>query len=292
MIPNSFDYVRPESLTGALATLKRHGDSAKLLAGGHSLLPSMKLRLAAPATLIDINSLAELHGISATQTEVVIGAATTHATIEHDPLLARLTPLLPIVAATIADATVRNRGTLGGALAHGDPSADWPAAMMAANATFDVAGQTDARSIPADRFFRGLFDTALQPDEILIAVRMPIHQAARVAYRKFRHPASGYAVVGVAVVLENANGTVRAGRIAITGFATNAYRLVAAEQLLPGYTGEPQHTAAIVAAAFNGPAPLEDSFANADYRLQLARTLLRRALADAIAGPDRGGCDR
>ncbi|WP_280155798.1 xanthine dehydrogenase family protein subunit M [Piscinibacter sp. XHJ-5] len=281
MIPSAFDYVRPDSLSDALALLARHRDAAKPMSGGHSLLPMMKLRLAAPDLVVDVNELGELHGITVGRNEVVVGAATTHATLEHHPEVAAALPLMPVVACQIADATVRNRGTLGGSLAHADPSADWPAAMLAQNAVFEVAGSSGSRSIAARDFFKGLFETALQPGELIVAVRIPVAANTRVAYRKFRHPASGYAVVGVAVVLDYDKGRCGGGCIAITGFADHAFRAERAEAELSKHVGEPSHIERLLDLAFDGVAPIEDRFADAEYRLQLARTMLRRALADA-----------
>lgn len=286
MIPSAFDYIRPGSLAEAMARLAELGDGAKLISGGHSLLPMMKLRLAAPATLIDIAALAELRGIDIGTGEVAIGAATTHAEIEHHPGLGATLPLLPRVAGLIADPAVRNRGTLGGSLAHADPSADWPAAMLALDATIDVVGAQGARSIAAGTFFRGLFETALKPDEIVVRVRIPVVGQRREAYRKFRHPASGYAVVGVAVVLSFEGQRCSGGRIAITGFTDHAFRPGAAEAALAGYAGLPEQTQRLVDLAFDGATALEDRFADAAYRTQLGRTLLRRALADATLASD------
>lgn len=287
MIPSAFDYHRPASLAEALVRLAEAGEGAKLLSGGHSLLPMMKLRLAAPATLIDIAALPELRGITIGADAVDIGAATTHAEIEHHPGLAAALPLLPRVAGLIADPTVRNRGTLGGSLAHADPSADWPAAMLALDATLDVAGPQGVRSVAAGAFFKGLFETALRPDEVVVRVRIPVGGQRREAYRKFRHPASGYAVVGVAVVLHDEGPRCSGGRIAITGFADRAFRATAAEAALAGYAGLPEQTQRLAELAFEGVTALEDRFADAAYRTQLGRTMLRRALADAAADPKR-----
>lgn len=283
MIPSAFDYVRPGSVAEALGQLAQGGEGAKLMSGGHSLLPMMKLRLAAPSILIDISALAELQGISVGADEVVIGAATTHAQLEHHAEVARALPLIPAMAHLIADPPVRNRGTIGGALAHADPSADWPAAMLALDATIDVTGPRGSRAIAADAFFKGLFETELGPDEVLVRVRIPVAPDRRMAYRKFRHPASGYAVAGVAVVLDFASGRCGGGRIAVTGFAEHAFRAHLAEAALAGYAGQPDQTERLLALAFDGVVPLEDRFADAGYRTQLARTMLRRALADAIA---------
>ena len=283
MIPSAFEYVRPSSLSEALAQLAQGGDGAKLMSGGHSLLPMMKLRLAAPGTLIDIAELPELQGIMIGTNEVVIGAATTHAQLEHHAELAEALPLLPGIAGLIADPTVRNRGTIGGSLAHADPSADWPAAMLALDATVEVIGSKGERSIPAASFFKGLFETDLRSDEIVVRVRVPAGSNQRGSYRKFRHPASGYAVVGVAVVLAYEANRCSGGRIAVTGFSAHAFRAKAAEAALAGYAGQPEQTELLIGLVFNGTSPLEDRFADADYRTQLGRTMLRRALADVIS---------
>jgi carbon-monoxide dehydrogenase medium subunit len=283
MIPAAFDYVRPTTLLAAIAALKQYGAVAKVLAGGHSLLPMMKLRFASPDVLIDVNELSELKGIRFSEGEVAIGAATTHAALEHHGQIAASLPLIALLAPQIADPTVRNRGTLGGAIAHSDPTADWPAAMLALDAVFDLAGPEGERSIAAEDFFKGLFETALGSEEILVRVRIPLKNGARASYRKFRHPASGYAVVGVAVVLHMNGERCIGGRIAATGFADHAFRAKVAEAMLAGYDGQPQHSDRIVEQAFKDVVPLEDRFADAEYRLQLARTMLRRALGDAAA---------
>ncbi|CAN7482295.1 xanthine dehydrogenase family protein subunit M [Variovorax sp. LjRoot290] len=283
MIPSAFEYIRPRSLSEALAQLTHGGDGAKLMSGGHSLLPMMKLRLAAPGTLIDIAELPELQGIMIGASEIVIGAATTHAQLEYHAELAEALPLLASIAGLIADPTVRNRGTIGGSLAHADPSADWPAAMLALDATIEVVGPKGERSIPAASFFKGLFETDLRPDEIVVRMRIPAGSSRRGAYRKFRHPASGYAVVGVAVVLAYEANRCSGGRIAVTGFSAHAFRANAAETALAGYAGQPDQTERLIDLAFTGASPLEDRFADADYRTQLGRTMLRRALTDVMS---------
>jgi len=286
MIPRSFEYYRADSISSALAAIQKHGDHAKLILGGHSLLPMMKLRLAAPELLIDINELTELRGVTISPTSVRIGAATTHAEIEHNRDLAAAVPLLPLVASVIADPAVRNRGTLGGSLAHADPSADWPSAMLALGATIEVRGPRGARRVPATDFFLGLFHTALEPDEILVGVDIPVCPKHRCAYRKFRHPASGYAVVAAAVVLEMEAGgqTVRSGSIGITGYADHAFRATAAESLIRGLKRNAQTSLDQVAqTVFQGVEPLEDRFADADYRLQIGTTMVRRALTVSLS---------
>jgi carbon-monoxide dehydrogenase medium subunit len=282
MIPAAFDYVRPQTLPAAIAALAQGGETAKLIAGGHSLLPMMKLRFAQPGLLIDINELSELKAINVLATEVEIGATTTHATLEHDPQIAAVLPLMAAMAPQIADAAVRNRGTLGGAIVHSDPTADWPAAMLALDAMFDLEGPSGKRSLAAEDFFKGLFETALGHQEILTRVRIPTRQGTRVSYRKFRQPASGYAVTGVAVVLFMQGDRCTGGRIAATGFGDHAFRAKAAEAMLAGYDGQPEHGERIVELAFEGATPVEDRFADAEYRLQVGRTMLRRALVDAL----------
>jgi aerobic carbon-monoxide dehydrogenase medium subunit len=246
----------------------------------------MKLRFAQPAMLIDINELEELKGISIGRTEVVIGAATSHATLEHDPQIAASLPLMTIVAPLIADATVRNRGTIGGAIANSDPTADWPAAMLALDATFQVAGPHGERSVAAGGFFKGLFETTLESQEILTHVHIPLRQGTRVGYRKFRHPASSYAVVGVAIVLHMKGRVCIGGRIGVTGFADHAFRAKRAEELLAGFDGGVESAKRIAEHAFDGTVPVEDRFADADYRVQIGRTMLHRALADAWRASD------
>jgi len=286
MIPAAFDYLRPNSLKDAIVALDAHGEDGKLIAGGHSLLPMMKLRFAQPAVLIDINELEELKGISIGRTEVVIGAATSHAALEHDPQIAASLPLLAIVAPLIADATVRNRGTIGGAIANSDPTADWPAAMLALDAVFQVTSSHGERSVAANDFFKGLFETNLGPQEILTHVRIPQRQGTRVSYRKFRHPASSYAVVGVAVVLHMKESACVGGRIGVTGFADHAFRANRGEALLAGFDGGTKSPERIAEQAFEGIVPVEDRFADADYRIQIGRTMLRRALTDAWRASD------
>lgn len=230
-----------------------------------------------------MNELSELHGITIGADEVVIGAATTHATLEHHAELGEALPLIPMVAHQIADPTVRNRGTLGGSLAHADPSADWPAVMLALGAFIEVMGPAGARTISIQDFFVGLFETTLGVGEVIVAVRIPRRVATRVAYRKFRHPASGYAVVATAVVLDVEDGRCTGGRIAVTGFADHPFLAWRAAAMLPGYTGAPEEAVRLLDAAFGETVALEDRFADAEYRTQLGHTMLRRALMDALA---------
>lgn len=287
MIPSAFDYVKPASLSAALQEIARLGEEGRLMAGGHSLLPMMKVRLSSPGTLIDIGGLEELKGIQVKEDEVFIGATTTHAALEHHADLARALPLIPMVAHQIADPTVRNRGTIGGALANADPSADWPAAMLALDATIETISAQGKRAIPVDAFFKGLFETELRSNEVIVGIRIPLKPGLHGAYRKFRHPASGYAVAGVAVALFFEGKHCSGGRIAVTGFSSHPFRAKRAEAALAWYDGGPQQTERLLDMAFPEIPPLEDRFADAEYRTQLARTMLRRALSDATL--DRPG---
>lgn len=282
MIPAAFDYTRVGSLASAIALMQGHAGNAKLLAGGHSLLPLMKLRLASPALLIDIGDVPELQDVVIRDGEAIIGAGVRHATLEHDSALAVAVPLLPLVAKTIADPAVRNRGTLGGSLAHADPSADWPAAMLALNASLEIVGPAGTRNLSADKFFKGLFQTDLRPAEVIVSIHVPASQNARAAYKKFRHPASGYAVVGVAVVLEVTQGRFARASVGVTGYADHAFRATGAEACLVGLgTDEPLES--VLDKAFEGIDALEDGFADSAYRRQIGRTMLRRALGEALS---------
>ena len=284
MIPYEFDYVRPKTVADAVALLSEHPD-ARLLAGGHSLLPVMKLRLAAPAMLIDIARIAELKEIVLQDDRAFIGAAVTHAELEADPRLRLAVPLFAKVAKVIADPTVRNRGTLGGSLVNADPSADWPAAMLALDAEMEIVGPRGSRRVPAASFFEGVMASAVRPDELLTRIIVPVPAPLQTAcgYRKFRHPASGYAVAAAAVVLHYDGGRCVGGRIGITGVADTAFNARGAEALLGvGFEGRSEQTRDIAAAAVAGIVALNDSFADSAYRLQLAKIMVKRALADAL----------
>ena len=287
MIPAAFEYYAPKTLKEATGLLQQHGDAAKLLAGGHSLLPMMKLRLATPQVVIDLGGLSELQGIRASDGVITIGALATHYALESSDLLKKASPLLPEVAAQIGDIQVRNRGTIGGSLAHADPAADWPAAILAMSAelvALNTAGKE--RVIKAREFFTGLFETALQPDEILTQIRVPA-LAARTgtAYQKVKQPASGFALVGVAARLTvGANGKCEHVALAITGLAASPFRAEAAEAAMRGQTVNAESIAAAAKLAAEGVNdPLEDIHASGEYRCHLARVHARRALERAWA---------
>ena len=265
MIPAPFDYARPATLDEALGLLAKHGDDAKLLAGGHSLLPAMKLRLAQPKMVIDIGRLPDLRYIRREAGRLAIGALTTHYDLESSAELKQSCPLLPEVAASIGDVQIRNRGTIGGSLVHADPAADWPAAIMALDAEMEIAGPQGRRTVKAGEFFVDILQTAVGPGEILTAIRVP-QTSARVAYEKFAQKASGFAICGVAVA-EN--------RVGITGVAAKAYRAVAVEQALAaGRTDAADR-------AVDGVDVLGDIHASSEFRAHLARVHTRRALERA-----------
>lgn len=280
MIPTAFDYESPRTLSEALALLASR-EEAKILAGGHSLLPAMKLRLTAPATLIDLGRIAGLSYIRDAQTQVAIGAMTTHAAVAASKLLRETSPLLAEAAECIGDVQVRNRGTIGGSLAHADPAADYPAAILALDAELVATSASGERVIAARDFFTGLFTTALRPNEILTEVRIPKTLGAGTAYKKFSHPASGFAVVGVAAVVKLRGEKIESAAVGITGATASAFRARAVERALRG-----KPATAIAPAAQHAAHSIEalgDTYASAEYRQHLARVYTRRALEEAVA---------
>ncbi len=265
MIPAPFDYVAAESPADAVSLLDRFGEDAKLLAGGHSLLPMMKLRLAAPAVLIDIGRLTELIGIRAEGDELVIGAATPHATLATSALVKADAPLLAHSASQVGDPQIRHRGTIGGSLAHADPAADLPMALVALGGSVDVLGQGGRRNVTADDLFAGFFETSLDPGELIAAVRVPRSPGIAWGYQKFVRRANDWAIVGVAAT---------GGRIALANMGPTPLRALAAEQALAD--GASPAEAAELAA--EGTEPGEDVHADREYRRHLARVLTKRAI--------------
>jgi aerobic carbon-monoxide dehydrogenase medium subunit len=266
MIPAQFEYVAADSAAHAISLLTEHGDDAKLLAGGHSLLPMMKLRLATPELLIDIGALSELAGVRADGDELVIGATTRHADLAASELARAEAPLLAYAAAQVGDPQIRHRGTIGGSLSHADPAADLPMALVAVGGSVVLQGPTGTRSVAADDFFEGYFETAMRPDELLIEVRVPRRPGVPWGYQKFVRRANDWAIVGVAAV---------DGRIALANMGPRPLRAIAAEQALAA--GATAAEAAVYAA--EGTSPGEDMHADREYRRHLAQVLTRRALA-------------
>ena len=282
MIPAAFDYVRASSVEDAIRLLGEHGEDAKLLAGGHSLIPMMKLRLAAPAVLIDIAEIPQLAGITVSGNRITIGALTKHAALAASDDLRKHAPVLWDAANDLGDPQVRNRGTIGGASAHGDPSADYPAVLQALDATFTLAGKGGTRELRAAEFFRGMFETALGPNELL--TQIAFDAAPSSAYVKFHHPASHYAVVGVAAVLKLAGGAIASARIAVTGIGDAAFRSSAAESALQGVNpNDADAVKAATAGTARGVQARSDTFASATYRSAMADVFAARAVAKAAS---------
>jgi carbon-monoxide dehydrogenase medium subunit len=284
MIPASFDYYRASSVDDAVRLLSEH-DDAKVLAGGHSLIPLMKLRLASPAALIDIGGLRELSGIREEGDEIVIGALTRHYTLETSQLLHAKAQVVGEAAAQIGDVQVRNRGTVGGSLVHADPGADLPAVMLALDATMVVHGAGGDRRVPAGDFFVEMLTTDVQPNEILTEIRFPsVGVGAGSAYVKFPNPASGYSVVGAAAIVGlGAGGALSDVRIGVSGVAAMPLRASEAENALKGRQPTDDAVRAASMEASNGIEALEDIHASADYRLHLTRVMTRRALESALS---------
>jgi aerobic carbon-monoxide dehydrogenase medium subunit len=277
MYSANFDYHRPATIDEAIALLSKHGDDAKLLAGGHSLIPAMKLRLARPRVVVDIARIASLGDIREVGGRIAIGALATHHGLESSALVKAKCPLLAETAAVIGDVQVRNKGTIGGSLAHADPAADYPAAILALDAEIEVVGPKGRRTVHAGDFFVDLMQTVLAVDELITEIRVPA-TARTVAYVKTEQKASGFALAGVAVVA-GADGI----RIGVTGIAPKAYRAAAAEQALAGQTSPSVETIALAAARVaDGVEPLSDIHASASFRVHLAQVNMRRALEKAL----------
>lgn len=285
MIAAQFDYKVPKSLEEAVSLIAADPDGSKILAGGHSLIPAMKLRLAQPQVLVDIARIKSLSYIREEGDQILIGATTTHYQLESSALLQQICPLLPLCATSIGDVQVRNKGTIGGSLAHSDPAGDWPAAALALKAELVLIGPNGERVVNADNFFVDFLTTDLQPGEILreIRIKKPTGKFGH-AYEKVPHPASGFAVVGVAVNLTlNADGSCESASVGITGVGVKAYRPNGVESALSA--SKLDDTAVLDAAshACDGVDLNNDLFASGEYRCHLAKVHTRRAIAKAKA---------
>lgn len=279
MISAAFDYVRPATLDEALGLLAKHGDDAKVLAGGHSLIPAMKLRLSQPKLVVDIGRLGDLKSVSERNGKIAIGALTTHYEIESSDLLRRSCPLLPEVAGKIGDVQVRNKGTIGGSCVHADPAGDWPAAVLALDAEFEIAGPRGSRTVPAKDFFVDMLTSAVGVGEILKAIHVPV-TAKTAAYVKFAQKASGFAIAGVAVVIDRTRKSVA---VAVTGVAAKAYRAAGVESSLRGSELSPATIATAARKTADGVDPLSDIHASAEFRAHLACVQAKRALELAVS---------
>jgi aerobic carbon-monoxide dehydrogenase medium subunit len=279
MIPAAFDYVRVTSLAQAIQLLQGDPEGSKLVAGGHTLIPTLKLRLASPSLLVDIGGIAELKGIAIDGKRIKIGALTRHAELlASDELYAAL-PIFRHTARLIADPQVRNRGTIGGSLANADPAADWPAVVIALKADVEIAGPNGTRCVAAKDFFVDIFSTALEPDEVLTGITIPRPApGTQFTYRKIRQPASGYAVVGVAVGLRLKDGVIAELAIGVTGAASHAFEGLAATDFLVGKPPSRENIEEAARLLGESSHCLSDRYASAEYRASLVNTETRRAL--------------
>jgi aerobic carbon-monoxide dehydrogenase medium subunit len=285
VIPAAFEYVAAGSVADATAFLAAHPDEAKIVAGGHSLIPLMKLRLAQPKYLVDISRIPGLRGIREVNGALAIGALTTHHDIESSPLVRERLPVLAETAATIGDVQVRNKGTLGGSLAHADPAADYPAIILALGAEITAVGPSGQRTIKASDFFVDLLTTSLKSNEVITSVRIPIPAAGTgAAYVKFPHPASRYAITGVAAVVRlGSGGSITSAAIGVTGAGSKPIRATSAESALAGSAIDDAAAQKAGNAAAEAIDPLGDIHASEEYRRHLVRELTGRALRAAAA---------
>jgi carbon-monoxide dehydrogenase medium subunit len=283
MPATAFEYHAPSTIQEAVSLLSQYGGEAKILAGGHSLLPIMNLRLAQPKALIDIGKIPALSGIHEENGTIVIGAMTTHYMIESSDLLKNKAPILPETATVIGDVQVRNRGTIGGSIAHADPAGDFPAVAVALDMQLKAVGPQGERIIKAREFFVDILTTALQPNEILTEIRVPAFAPQTgSAYAKMANPASGYAIVGVAaVVTVDGDGVCQKASVGLNGITGKPMAAVSVEQALIGKRLNDQSIQEAAAKAADGLEPLGDIFASATYRAHLARVYTKRALTRA-----------
>ncbi|MGH2532309.1 MAG: FAD binding domain-containing protein [Thermomicrobiales bacterium] len=288
MNPAPFEYHRAASVDEAVGLLQQFGSEAKLLAGGHSLLPAMKLRLAQPAHLIDMTGIADLSGVRRDGNTIVVGAMTTHRDVERDETVRQAIPVLADCAGVVGDRQVRNRGTIGGTLAHADPAADYPAAVLALDAAIAATGPSGSREILAGEFFVDFLTTALEPDEVLTEVRIPVPaERTGMSYQKLANQASGFAMVGVAAVVTlGADGSCQDVRIGITGAGSHAVRATGVEDALRGSALDDAAIQAAAEHASEGVDFLDDIHGSAEYRRRVTIGLTQRAIRTAA---DRGG---
>ena len=282
MIPSDFDYIAPTTVDDAVAALAQAGEDAKVIAGGQSLMPVLRLRLAAPTMLVDLHKIDELRGVRDDGDSLVIGAMTTYYGLLGNPLVSKHALLLADATRTVADPQIRHRGTLGGAIAHADPAGDLCAPVLAMEATMTVAGPSGRRSIPAEEFFVDYFTTALQPNEILAAIRIPKHTDWAAHYEKFNRVAQAWSIVAVAATVALEGGVIRQARVALTNMASVPVRARGVEEALIGQAASPESIRAAAEHAAEGTSPITDGNADAEYRSHLAKVLTRRAVATAV----------
>jgi aerobic carbon-monoxide dehydrogenase medium subunit len=283
VIPAEFDYVRAGSVDEAVSALRASGDDAKVMAGGQSLIPLLRLRLAYPSVVVDVGRVDEMRGVREDGDHLVIGAMTTHYEVIQDPLIRQHAGLIAEATETVADPAVRHRGTFGGSLAHADPAGDLPAVALALGAEFVVAGSGGRRTVAAADFFVDYLQTAIAPDEVLVEVRVPKLGAGwGYRYEKFQRVAQAWAIVGVAAAVRRDNGSIAEARVALTNMGATPIRAAGVEEALAGASMDAVATAAERAA--EGASPPSDLNGKADYREHLARVLTRRAVTAAAGG--------
>ncbi|HKN95719.1 MAG TPA: xanthine dehydrogenase family protein subunit M [Pseudonocardiaceae bacterium] len=281
MIPAAFDYVAPSTVEEAVRALADAGEDAKVLAGGQSLLPVLRMRLAEPSVIVDLGRIAELRGVREDGDSLVIGAMTTHYDVQRDPLVAEHAALLALTTDHVADPQVRHRGTFGGSLAHADPAGDLLAPALALDARFVVAGPNGRRTIPAADFFVDFFTTALAADEILVEVQVPKYTGWGAHYEKFNRVAQAWSIVAVAAAVRVEGGTFAEARVGLTNMAAVPVRATAVEQALVGQPATAESVRAAAAHAAEGTHPTSDANSDADFRRHLATVLTSRAVLAA-----------
>ncbi|HEX2300536.1 MAG TPA: xanthine dehydrogenase family protein subunit M [Pseudonocardiaceae bacterium] len=281
MIPAAFDYVAPATVEDAVRALAEAGEDAKVLGGGQSLLPVLRLRLADPTMVVDLGKINELRGVRDHGDALVIGAMTTHHDVVSDPLVAEHAALLAAATKTVGDPQIRHRGTFGGSLVHADPAGDLLAPALALDAEMTIVGPGGRRTVPAAEFFVGLFATAVGPDELLVEVRIPKHTGWGAHYEKFNRVAQAWSIVAVAAAVRTEGGSIAQARVALTNMGSTPVRATAVEQALLGQPANAESIRAAAQRAAEGTSPISDGNADADYREHLARVLTGRAVATA-----------
>jgi carbon-monoxide dehydrogenase medium subunit len=282
VIPSAFDYVAPTTVDDAVRALSEGGEDAKIIAGGQSLLPVLRMRLAAPSKLIDLGKIAELRGVREDGDMLVIGAMTTHYDVQRDPLVREHAALLALATDTVADPQVRHRGTFGGAIAHADPAGDLLAPALALDAEMVLHGMDGTRTMPAAEFFTDFFTTALRPGEILVEVRMPKTTGWHAHYEKFNRVAQAWSMVAVAAAVRVDGGTIAEARVALTNMAAVPVRASGVEQALVGQPATAESINAAAAHAAEGTSPAADGNADVEFRQHLAQVLTGRAVTAAL----------
>ncbi|MCI2422567.1 xanthine dehydrogenase family protein subunit M [Saccharopolyspora sp. K220] len=284
MIPAQFDYVAPSTVEEAVVALTEAGEDAKVLAGGQSLLPVLRMRLADPQVIVDLGRIAALRGVREDGDSLVIGAMTTHHDVQRDPLVQQHAKLIALATRTVADPQVRHRGTFGGSLAHADPAGDLPAPALVLDAEMVVAGPSGRRTVPAAEFFVDYFTTALQPGELLVEVRMPKWTGWRAHYEKFNRVAQAWSIVGVAAAVQVSDGTIAQARVGLTNMGPTPIRATGVEQALVGQPATAEAIRAAAQHATEGTSPASDASADVEYREHLAEVLTGRAVLAAAGG--------